>query len=807
MAVTLVSTPDRHALTKGGRMFYRFEGSGRVASAGVRAVVSFLALTPIAPGATQTLRWNGKSRIMKFVASPSGPNEFSAGDGSMAHRAKLAQQMQAWHPLREDYKIEFDAFVGQVLLTAKQPGPAFNMAEQRILDGFAAAVGTHTPGALATLRERYSIYIEVWVQTPGTPGTDPVLHFTRLQPFFAECDESGQTGPIDIGGLLHSTLSPDWPIWSLANPQAASNSHRKYFIVYGEAWGYPYQHCPVQSESIRYAYLGGADYQHRAKGGYELNQFVNSGASFALRFGPATRFVRYEEPQFLTFINQTEAELTGLTARIVLHFTDDSFVIVLDKFAAQTLPIGEKIVFPVGASQLNLQALVPAGKILKEYTVHLLLDGAPWSELYRYVINVAHQPHVRYFAYLNSLGCLETLATYGKGSSELSFFQQTAERYLDAQYEVSDGQFVDYDVSLQQQVEVATGFFSKAVLESWNDFYRSPNRFRLANGQALPISIVSKSIKQAKDGDGLFAHKFEYRYAYRDDFYSESPFDGAGDGAIPANFVSPGGTLTITQPQIIQATDPTVPNFIRSLTPEQFEKMKLAGERANPETLGFLKEDVASGLFRRLDRPISYVRDLTDLPTTRDAAGLQDVPTKDEVKELSAQARLPAEQSTTAPDGLLGSVLGPDGTSSSALITFATLIDQINKNFTPAQATLLKAILRQTLDDTLKYGAESTREMIVGGSHRRQLKLADELDFVRGSELVGSLHQERWQSKKEFARSLQPDFDYQAIADNVAVLLGLVSNAPYEPIFDKVQACEDAFKEFSRDDFDNTDFQ
>ncbi|WP_461044294.1 hypothetical protein, partial [Spirosoma harenae] len=221
-------------------------------------------------------------------------------------------------------------------------------------------------------------------------------------------------------------------------------------------------------------------------------------------------------------------------------------------------------------------------------------------------------------AYLTSLGAIDTITTYGKGSGELSIFSEQAERYLPSPYELSHGQFVEYNLSTQQQVDVATGFWPQSVLKTWTDFYRSPQKYRLTQEGALPVGLVSKSLKEATDGDTLFAHKWTYVYLFKDDFYTGET-DDLGDGPIPHNFkMVGGGNLTITQPTLTRNIDDTIPDEVRGITPQRMGLWDAAGNRPNPLTLGFLDQSAGNQLYRRKDQLVDYIQDLANKPTGAD---------------------------------------------------------------------------------------------------------------------------------------------------------------------------------------------
>lgn len=633
--VTLVSYPDLHALTKGGRMDFQFEGAGQFITQGAKAQAVLFFSSAILDGFTLNLRWNGKTVQLVFRTSPTEVNEFPSGNGLSAYVDQLVEWLAGYYPLKKDFVVtRYDPTqLPGVLLTARQPGTAFNLSVPNPPVGSPITIANPVSGADPIKRIKYSIYTEVYLQTPGNDGTDLDAHYQLV---YANPNETDSDGGVrfNVGNILHSFLTPDWPAWGFLNPSGGPNSHRKYYVAYGEAWGSPIQIGRLKRDSVRHAYLGGADFRHRSSSGYFLNRFDSSaGENKALRFGSQTRYVLPDEPQFLTFVNQRPTALSNLKLVCTLTFSDNSIQVFDDSYAPQNLPVGEKICFAVGATQLNL-ATRAGNKVLKEYSVKLVIGVDDWSLSYRYILNANYQPYTRHFVYLNSLGVVETLTTYGKGSHELSLFFEQAERYLPTHYQVQDGQFVNYDLSLQQQVTVATGFWPEAVVQTWNDFYRSPFRFRLVDGQALPIGVVSKSIKQAKDGDTLFGHQFEYVYLYKDDFYTGQESDEIGDGTPPLNFKMMGGTVVINQPTVTRNIDDTVPNVVRAITPDDINAWTQAALRPNPQNLGFLTQGTGNTLYRQKTQLIDWLADVGGKPTTRDQLGIAELATKPEALQL-----------------------------------------------------------------------------------------------------------------------------------------------------------------------------
>ncbi|RIV20521.1 hypothetical protein DYU11_20975 [Fibrisoma montanum] len=636
MPVTVVSTPDRYALTKGGRMSFTFSGSGRLITTGSSAI-SLLELSgPLAEGTVINLRWNGRTEKLVVRDNPVQPNEIPSGDGSADYAISLEPFFKEYFSFREDFTCHA-AIMGAVrtiVFTALRPGKAFSISGTTTSSN--CKITQSNEGSDPQYRTQYSIYTEIWVQKAGTDGTQDA-HFERLgNGYPIETDEDG-LARIDVGSILHSQLQPDWPTWGFLNPSGSFNSQRKYFVAYGEAWGQPLQIGRMQKSEIRTAYLGGADYVHKADAGFDLQLFVQRDSPAddkALRFGSKTRYVRPDEPQFLTFLN-TRATVEGLQLDVFRKF-DDGSTDTISPYADQTWPLGAKITFAVGPGHLDVFDNIPGGKRLVEYYVKIKTSDADYSEPYRFIIWYRHEPYRRYFVYQNSLGVVETLVTWGKGSSELQRFYEQAERYLPVGYQVQDGQFVDYDITLQQQVEVTSGFRRLDELKLFNDFYRSPWRLLLRNGRQLPISIVSKSIRQLKDGDTLFSHKFEFVEQLRNEFYTEED-EEPGDALPPQGF-TPAGNITIEQPTVVQSRDNTVPDILRSVTTAEFNNIRAKAAIPDHRNEGYLKQGTADQLYGKIYTPDSAVTTeeigLQNLKTYNSATKKDELATAEQVKDF-----------------------------------------------------------------------------------------------------------------------------------------------------------------------------
>ncbi|RYC69746.1 hypothetical protein EQG79_14215 [Spirosoma sordidisoli] len=641
MSVTLVQAPDTYALTKGGRMRYVFSGQGRFETTGTKAVAGIIFYGPIVDGETIGLRWNGKTTSVTARTNPTRPDEFPAGDGSAAYVDSLLPFFRGLYAFRKDWVVtrESAGNLHGITLTARRPGKAYNLTyipgktpelERKY------TVGQSVMGTDALVRDRYGIYLEVYLQKPGTTGADRDLDYELIGDggSHIECDADG-VAKYDLGDLLHSYLSADVPDFQGQGGQVAQQSARQYYVAYGEAWGQPITVQQVVEDQTRHAYLGGADWERRADTGYNLTTALlgaDAGADKSLLMGSPARIARLDEAHFLTFINLRE-QASSVKLEIRMTFDDDSTHVRTGIQAAIDYQPGTKVAFPVGIAQLNLREQVPAGKFLREYSCRLVtLAGGYLSRAYRYVVDYDNRPYRRQFSYLNSLGAFDSIMTWGKGSYELQLFYEQAERVMPAGYEPTAAQFVQYNLSRQQAVEVASGWQPLPELQRWDDFYCSAVRFQVLADRVLAIGLTNKQIRQQRDGDTQFAHVFSYVYQHRDEFYTDD-FPEGGETLPPVQ--APAGSVYVLPPLPVFTRDPTVPQAARDLTTPLLDKLKIVAERPNPETLGFLKQPAADALYRRDDEKISYRDDLIDKPTTREESGLTDVYTIPEAIQMT----------------------------------------------------------------------------------------------------------------------------------------------------------------------------
>ena len=603
MSIALLAAPDTYALTQGGRMAAQFSLAGRVMSAGTCALNVMLFIGPTVEGQRITLRWNAQVVELVFRATPTEPNELPTGNGQAAYLTSLLPLLADYYPLREDFTGFRLPLPGEILpgiyFTARKPGPAYNILPFAVPIVGTTLLGMGTSvaraGADARLRERFSAYIEVWLQPIGNI-LDPDT-FERVAAIPVEADETG-LATLDVGSVLHPLLQADVPDLknSFAMPHRLSG--RAYYLAYTEAWGSPLRPGRMVRDTVRWAYWGGVDYVARAGSGFALDSLTGNTAAlngaFRSSSANALRYVAPDSLQYLSFLN-TRVAVPSARLQVVLTTDFGPQPNLTDTIPAFPWGVGQKVTLPVGVAQLNLLARVPAGQKLSSYSVQVVgANNAPLSRPYRFVLDYAYRPYPRQFLYMNSLGCPETLTTFGKGSSEWQRFGELADTPLPLGYAVETGSQSDVNTALQEQTDVTTGFRPAADLRQWLDFYRSSERLLLRSDSrgwaGLPISVTARSIREAKDGEILLAHAFSFVHRYRETFFLDD--EPASDPPPPPDFSTP-MPITIQQVQVVRSIDDTVPQVARQLRQADIDQVRTLNTWGDHRNAGYLNQQAA----------------------------------------------------------------------------------------------------------------------------------------------------------------------------------------------------------------------
>ena len=517
MAITLHKEPGELSFSNDPIVF-GFTTDNQVVNVGTVAQATIDFTSTMAANESLSVRWGDKEVLFTAVASPSIANELPIGTQS---EVTLLPYFRDNHTINKDFVVDVNS--GKLRFTARQAGDNYNLATGSFGSGLIASV---VQGVNASVRPNFGIWIEV------TCGNKIVLE--DIFPI-----ESNSKAEIDIHESIHSILEPDLP--GELNPvEKCTKSHTNYTIRYAEVFGsQPQIQRIAELSADKYAILGGTSKKNKATPSALIVQ-PTAVEDKLLRYGSTIRYCQTDESQYLYFCAARQAG-SLYKARIIVTYTDDTTHTI--NTATLDLAKYEKAFFDVSYETLSLGYLP---KDVKSYEVVIMLDTVQVSQPYTYIIDYQHHRYRRHFAYVNSLGAVDIFTAYGKQSRQMEFFKNLAERSID---DASDdlAQFVDYNIEFQEQYQVATGFKSKKEIAYIRDFYLSPKKYVIRD-KWYPIIVSTSKVKEAKDGNNLYAQSFEYSFAFRDDGLSESDVDDdIMHSPLPPQGFLGGGDVTITQ--------------------------------------------------------------------------------------------------------------------------------------------------------------------------------------------------------------------------------------------------------------------
>jgi hypothetical protein len=507
-------------------------------AAGIKAVNMLQISDAINPGSTLTLSWNDVT--ITLTAVPGAMDDeglvFPSGDGSENYARGLIPFMEQIYLLNRDFDITSDW--QQMFFTAKKPGPEFNMAAAAIDN---SRLTNKIPGATLIPQPWFAHHLEVWIKQRGQS------QYLQAYNYNIELDEP-RTGlsVIDIGPeILHNFLESDLPILTGTSITFCAKSIGDYFIRYGQYYGdIPTVKRLLKSDICAIAYGGLSLY-----GATQRNLLselcpdpTDTKFNRFMRQGSITKAVTQDQPEWLYYINTSNAPQL-LTAEITVTYTqgnDFTFTFA----ATAPLPIYGKCQLPAGYAQLGIYERQPNRKPIY-YTVRLRTDAFFVTTAYTYVVDYTWREWPRYFVYQNAYGAFQTIGTIGKAQPGADRKKEDARMDKAAGNVPIDGDFLEYNITLQQKGTVNIGY-DRANTRSTlllDDFLTSNKKFIYEKGRLIPIGISSTEIKRAEDGVDLFASSFDYFYSYEDPRYTEEPgmpdddindlLNGAGTPILP----------------------------------------------------------------------------------------------------------------------------------------------------------------------------------------------------------------------------------------------------------------------------------
>ena len=143
------------------------------------------------------------------------------------------------------------------------------------------------------------------------------------------------------------------------------------------------------------------------------------------------------------------------------------------------------------------------------------------SNTLTFIPNRANYPYQQQFVYLNALGGYSSLITTGKQSVKDAVSESVVETFLPYNAPLTQASSTVYGVEQKSEFTVETGFKTPDYIRRIRDFFASPQRFLIYDGNILPIRLKNESREFPKDGANIDSIKFTYMLDFDNKGYTQ----------------------------------------------------------------------------------------------------------------------------------------------------------------------------------------------------------------------------------------------------------------------------------------------
>lgn len=406
--------------------------------------------------------------------------------------AQLAPYLQANYLLAKHFEIEQK--LDCLIFKARLPGPAFNLSGNDFLKSL-------TVGVDRADRANFKFLFEVFFRRADETSFDCIFSAQIAQdvPF------SGLAS-IDIGGILDAFLEDDICDIKHASPHLCQKSVGKFFIQCAEVYGQPAQVQKVIKSDTKTVLKGGLAIRAQPKNFVDYLAPVSADVQQDrfLKVGQRWQDVHVDQPIKLFFIN-TRAENLQLRLKKTIELLDGSSLVSYSGFCNSALLA--KICFDVSLEDPNTQQVTCS---LEDQ------DGKRVSEEFVFFVNHEYLPECRFFAYVSSLGALETFSTRGEGAQFYDIISETVENGNTWDSKVQ----IQFNNRLKRTFKVSTGLQNKRSYEGLADFFLSEKKYVIEKNKLVPIIVTSKKAGNTSDWQRVHICTFEFQYAAEETKYT-----------------------------------------------------------------------------------------------------------------------------------------------------------------------------------------------------------------------------------------------------------------------------------------------
>ncbi|MBC6988575.1 SprB repeat-containing protein [Hymenobacter sp. BT491] len=355
-----------------------------------------------------------------------------------------------------------------------------------------------------TTKPELSFVVEVFVEREYLSGEFALAGQAQEQP----ADRDGRT-VFEVQELLEPFVEPTLP--SLDSQyrdevQPATNNFKRFYLRYRERTTSGLADSTVTTE-MSYLVYGGLSFEEASRGTW-FNGYFERVKPF-LTWEPGHKSVLRNQPEYLYFMVNSYTT-TAIKRWVKVYFQDGTNT----SFAQDGWPTVQRYevyIVPFGFDALQLGNLETSAKhvVRWEAWVSDQNDG-PVSEVRTYKLDRRYHHTPRFFWYVNSLGGVNTLATFGRAELQVATKTTSSARPRIAGYDAAEGDVeIDRKTGLPT-LKVSTSARSKAQTLADQDFMLSPRVVLFDTDRLQAGTVKDKTYSPLEEDETRLVLSFDF---------------------------------------------------------------------------------------------------------------------------------------------------------------------------------------------------------------------------------------------------------------------------------------------------------
>lgn len=463
-------------------------------------------------GYTIQFSWNGNEPVFTFKDEPndSGLELPAKKEGQTLNEWKelLANSLNSYFQLNDDFIITFN--VDKINIISRYKKASMNLQLIAASGGLNVSLFVWDYGTDQILRENFALYANLLIQ-------DLEGEFQSFSKSIIEVDEQNQA-IWDIQEYLTAALLQQGdprPTFDSDTIFKEKISARKFYLSFGEMFGYPQQMKQLKSSDHFTALFGGVDLEHEDI--YSLPEFLKDGVINKWINNVHSKRILADQKDYACIVNLGEV-ISSAALWITLYYSDNQ--IIHKTYLIGIWQNNEKLHIPIGLKPLSSLLGEDIG-FPSSFSISIKSGNSLISNSINYTVEHKFLPYSRIFMFMNSLGCFESLFSYGK--TESSYTVEKNEKALEQNVErtVIDSSLKEIDINIRDEIKINSGYLSKNEVSKFRDFVLSKSKYIFQDGIFKPIVIDSSSISEYQDGNHLHAISFTVKFSNEQVLYSK----------------------------------------------------------------------------------------------------------------------------------------------------------------------------------------------------------------------------------------------------------------------------------------------